>query len=170
MSYINMDHAGWLEAEIAAHKRTKPDAKQRRALAEHKGWHAAPDTLNDFQRRAVNILGIVGDGIYNAPIAWTSVMWAPDFIGVSWRNELATFDFMALTRFVFLCHDARIRGAVQWHSFGHLYLILHKRSHKGQISLRHPNLEEAVATWREELPITHSIYYRESESADDASS
>lgn len=158
MSYFNMDHAGWVQRNIAAYKKHKPTAADRRSAAEHKGWFAAPDELNPFQRRAFDILGIVGGGIYNAPIAWRSIVWHPRFIIVKWRNNLATWDFCQLTRFVFLCHEARIRGGIAA-SMRELEVALHERVAEGPISLRHPNLDEAVAAWREEFPATHSIIY-----------
>lgn len=160
MSYIDMDHARWVQGCIDGNKKNTPTARERRAAAEHKGWFAAPDQLNAFHRRAFDILGIVGNGIYNAPIAWDSVLWHPKFIAVKWRyGSLSTFDFMALTRFVFLCHDARIRGDIS-PSMRMLDIHLSERVAEGSISLRHPNLDEAVAAWREEFPATHSIVYR----------
>lgn len=56
MSYVNMDHAGWVESQVAAMKRYKMTKRDREAAAEHKGWHAAPDKLNEFQRRSFSIL------------------------------------------------------------------------------------------------------------------
>lgn len=168
MAYTNMDHAGWLQGTISAAKKSKPTAKERRALADHKGWHAAPDVLNPFQRRAADLLGIVGNGIYSAPIAWSGVIWAPNFIIVPWWKGLGTFDFMELTRFVFLCHDARIRGYISTHSPRHLEIALHERVHEGPMSLRHPNLDEAVAAWRAEVPLDHPIAYRVPDKAEQA--
>lgn len=159
MSYINMDHAGWVERNIAASKNRKPTPREKRAAAEHLGWFAAPDTLNPFQRRAFDILGIVGNGIYNAPIVWKSVYWDRRTICVSWHNSLGTFDFMALTRFVFLCHEARIRGEISSKGFHHVEIMLSERSHKGAISQRHPSLDEAIAEFRSEFQTSHSINY-----------
>lgn len=159
MSYINMDHAGWVQRQIDAVKRHPPTAAERRALAERRGWHAAPETLNAFHRRAFDILGIVGGGIYNCPINWHSLVWHPKFIAVKWRNGLATFDFAGLTRFVFLCHEARIRGDIH-PSMRALEIHLSEREAEGDIGQRHPNLDEAVAAFREELGVDHSIKYR----------
>lgn len=159
MSYFNMDHAGWVEAQIAASKRQKPTKKDQRLAAEHKGWLAAPDKLNDFQRRAFDVLGIVGNGIYNAPIAWSTIVWAPRFIIVQWRNGLGTWDFSELTRLVFLCHEARIRGYVSAGAPRHLEIALHQRSHEGGMASRHPNLDEAIVAFRTELGAEHSVNY-----------
>lgn len=164
MSYIDMDHAGWVERNIAAANRRTPTAAERRAAKERRGWFGAPSTLSPFQRRAIDILGIVGNGIYNAPLAWGTVVWDPRFISVKWRNGMSTFDFMALTRFVFLCHEARIRGDIH-PAMHHLEITLSERSHEGDIARRHPSLDEAVAAWREEFPTTHSIVYRPQEIA-----
>src|ERR1019366_4528177 len=112
MSYMNMDHADWVQRQIPYAKKSakKPRRdKSGRTL----GWYAAPDMLTPFQRRAFDVLGIVGGGIYNAPVIWESVDWVgPEMIGLLWGVEhgLGTWDFDGLTRFVFLCHTARIRG------------------------------------------------------------
>lgn len=160
MSYINMDHAGWVTSSIRAGKRLATKADHRRAKEHSKGWVAAPDELTDFQTRAFNVLGIVGGGIYNAPIAWNTVYWQPRTIIVGWWKGLGTFDFSELTRFVFLCHEARIRGYIG--PLAHRYLEIHlsERTAEGGISQRHPGLQEAVNAWREDFPADHSIVYR----------
>lgn len=148
MSYIDMDHAAWIERKIAAHKRGTPTASSRRRMMRNKGLHAAPDTLNSFQVKTINILGIVGGGIYNAPIAWDSVEWASNYLSVPWRNGLSTFDFDRLTWLIFLCHEARIRCQISPLNFRHLEIHLSERSAQGSISQRHPSLDEALATFR----------------------
>lgn len=164
MSYISMDHAGWVEANIAAHKRMRPRAADRRLAAESRGWYAAPDTLNPFQRRAFSILGIVGNGIYNAPIAWGTVRWQPDCVAVSWRRSMGTYDFDELTRLVLLCHEARIRGWVAPLGLGYLEISLSERwCRPGRVSRHHPDLHEVVLSWRAEFPVEHPIRYREPE-------
>jgi hypothetical protein len=160
MSYVNMDHARWVTSSIAAGKRMATKGQFRKAKEESRGWAAAPDELTDFQKRAFDILGIVGGGIYNAPIAWDSVYWQPKTIIVSWYKGLGTFDFSELTRLVFLCHEARIRGYIG--PLAHRYLEIHlsERVADGDMARRHPGLQEAVNAWREEFPADHSIVYR----------
>lgn len=160
MSYINMDHARWVQSNNAAAKSFAPTAAERRAATDHKGPFAAPDVLTDFQCRAFNILGIVGNGIYNAPIAWSGVWWGARQVIVPWRHGMGTWDFMELTRFVFLCHDARIRGYLEPSSPGFMKVCLSERAAEGDMARRHPNLEEAVAAWRAEVPKDHAIAYR----------
>lgn len=160
MSYFNMDHARWVEAQIAASKPMATKSEKRKAEDRNVGWAAAPDKLNDFQRRAIDILGIVGGGIYNAPIAWRSVHWDKRSLIVSWGNGLGTFDFMQLTRFVFLCHEARIRGYIGPLAPRYLEIAMHERAAIGSISERHPSLDEALSEWREGFPADHSIVYR----------
>lgn len=157
MSYINMDHAGWVERNISAGKKLHQTARDKRKAAEHKGWLAAPDELNPFQRRAFDILGIVGNGIYNAPISWETVYWDQRMIAVSWRNSLATFDFTGLTKLVFLCHEARIRGEISANGFKHVEITLSERVADGSMSIRHPGLQEAVNAWREDFGADHPI-------------
>lgn len=160
MSYVTMDHAGWVEENIAAGKKMASKADQRRALQQQRGWCAAPEVLNDFQRRAVTILGIVGNGIYNAPIAWHLAWWHPKMLSVSWHHEMATFDFTALTSFVFQCHEARIRGGIAAKGPKTIELHLAERAATGGVSKRHPDLDEAIAEFRRWFPADHSLVYR----------
>lgn len=165
MSYINMDHAGWVQRNIEAAKRMATKADVRRANERSIGWAAAPHELNAFQKRAFDILGIVGGGIYNAPFSWDTVYWSPRSISVNWFNSFATYDFAGLTRFVLLCHEARIRGEIAPISTRYLRVSLHERKTDGGMSRQHPSLDEALAEWRADFPANHSIVYREPEKA-----
>lgn len=161
MSYFNMDHTGWVESNIASSKRMKPAAAARRRQQESRGWLAAPDQLNPFQRRAIDIFGIVGNGIYNAPISWDTFYWSDRFLVAPWSNPLATFDFTALSKLVFLCHEARIRGEIRAKVFHHIEISLGERVAEGGMPQRHPNLDEAISQFREDLGAEHPIRYAE---------
>lgn len=158
MGYANMDHAGWVERNAAAAKSRSP--KNLRPGREC-GWDAAPETLSPFQARVFDILGIVGGGIYNAPIGWDRVNWRGygKGLAVVWRGSLSTFDFMQLTRPVFLCHEARIRCEIEVANFGALRLVFFPRVDVGGMGERHPSLDEAVAEFRRYLPADHRIFY-----------
>lgn len=166
MSYATMDHAGWVEQNAFYAKKHAP----KRRADNTKGWAAAPDRLNDFQAKVMDILGMVGGGIYNAPIAWDAVQWKGwgSGMAVPWRtgNGFATFDSPLLTRFVFLCHEARIRGEIRIHSPNHFLLCFWPRVAEGGIGERHPSLDEAVASFRAYLPEDHRVICRETASAE----
>nr|WP_298685291.1 hypothetical protein [uncultured Dongia sp.] len=162
MSYARMDHAGWVEKNNVAGKRLMT-ATQRKS---DRGFATAPDQLSPFQVKVMDILGMVGGGIYNAPIVWESIDWGrpyssgkPGAISVSWRGHLATFDFNQLTRLVFLCHEARIRCALSPWNPGHLRLSFSSRTDEDGFSDGHPSLDEAVTTFRDYLPAEHRIIY-----------
>lgn len=171
MSYATMDHAGWVERNIAASKSTACRAKRRKpGPVSRRGLKNGPDKLSPFQARAMDILGMVFGGIYNAPINWGTVDW--DYGGgvsvtTRYRRSMATWDFQELTRFVFLCHEARVRGEIQVAGFG-LRLSMWQRSDAGTVGSRHPNLAEAVAAFREYLPVSHPIIWREEPAAERA--
>ena len=168
--YVEMDHAGWVQKHLDAVRQHKPTAAQRRAASESKGDFAAPEQLNAFHKRAFDILGIVGGGIYNAPISWGAVYWAPRQIIVPWRfnNVFGTFDFSGLTVFVFLCHEARIRGYLESGAPGGLKIWLSERSHEGGVSQRHPSLDEALADFRRWFPVDHPTTYSAADAAPNA--
>lgn len=162
MSYADMDHAAWVQSNIK-HGRASVKTAKRDQLGFVKGWHGAPDVLTDFQARVMDILGMVYGGIYNAPISWDTVQWqgwGREGIGVPVRDRsFATFDGAALTRLVFLCHDARIRCELRSHGPRGFLLAFWQRGKEGGVATRHPNLAEAVAAHREYLPIQHRVIY-----------
>lgn len=159
MGYDNMDHAGWVLDQIKAVQRRKLTAKDQKAKANRKGWFGAPLELNPFQRRAFTVLGIVGNGIYNAPIVWDSMTWWPDSLVFSWGNELATRDFQGLTDLVFLAHDASIRVSIS-SNMRNLQIAMHNRQRATSASRvqGHPTLEEAVASHRARFPLDHPVH------------
>jgi hypothetical protein len=165
MSYATMDHAGWVESNIAASKAMVARRKPRRdGYGIIKGWHAAPDTLSPFQAKVMDILGMTFGGIYNAPISWDAVQWTGwgrDGIGVPiYHTSLSTFDGMSLTRLVLLSHEARIRCEVRANGVRGLLLAFWQRRHDGGTADRHPSIDEAVASFREYLPDGHRVSYR----------
>ena len=162
MSYVTMDHAGWVESNI------RPGRAMARKPARNSdgviiGWHAAPDKLNRFQARVMDICGMVFGGIYNAPISWEAVYWRDEHVGVPLRRgrcSMATHDFALLTRLVFLCMEARIRVELSPRGMNALSIDFWQRSHDGGMAERHPDIGEAVAEFQAYLPPDHSVRYR----------
>jgi hypothetical protein len=155
MSYQHMDHAGWVESNNAA---------SNQMFRNRKSYRPRPEKLTDFQAKVIDICGMVGGGIYNAPINWDRVEWGSGsrYSGmfVPWRDgRMSTFDFYQLSQLVFLAHEARIRVEVRAKAAGHFELSFFQRSHEGGMADRHPNLDEAVAAFRAYLPEAHRIIY-----------
>ena len=159
MGYQHHDHAAWVERNNAAINRRWVNSKAKRKPP------LLPEKLTDFQARAFDILGMTFGGIYNAPVRWKKVDWMEADRGLmvpldSWGRDLSTWDFNRLTMFVFLCHEARIRGSIESGKFKPFTIWLSPRHHDGSLSHRHPNLDEALAAFREYLPADHRIIYR----------
>jgi hypothetical protein len=152
-TYQFMDHAGWMESNNVAANRN--NAKRR-------AWRPLPETLNEFQRKVCDILGMVGGGIYNAPIAHDKIDWSYGRgVSVIWSGGgLSTFDFGRMTMLVLLCHEARIRCDVSSAGPRMLRISFWQRTHEGSTPERHPNIDEAIALFREYLPADHRIIYR----------
>lgn len=159
--YVSFDHGAWVQSQLTGSKKRTPTKVQARKAADKTGWHGGPDELNDFHRRAFDILGITGGGIYNCPISWKSVRWcSPRQIIVPWLAKgFGTWDFNELTLFTFLCHAARIRGYIAPCSPTYLHVWLSERTDTGDISRRHPNLDQAVADFQSWYTHSHSITF-----------
>lgn len=159
MSYATMDHARWVESN---------NHYANLAGKNRKRYKPAPEKLTQFQAKVIEICGMVGGGIYNAPINWERVNWgAPGSNGhhsgmfVPWRDgRMATFDSGALTMLVLLAHEARIRVEIRAKAWGHMELSFFQRGHDGGIAGRHPNIDEAIASFRRYLPEDHRIRYQ----------
>lgn len=156
MSYAKVDHAGWVESNNEA---------ANSAYSKRRSYIPRPERLTDFQAKVMDICGMVGGGIYNAPINWDKVRWGSassrPSMWVPWRDgRMATFDFYPLTLLVLLCHEARIRCEIMARASGHFELSFHERAHEGGMGERHPNIEEAVAAFRQYLPADHRVIYR----------
>lgn len=155
-TYQFMDHADWMERNNRAANHLNEKRRGRKRPVQ-------PEKLNEFQRRVCDILGMVGGGIYNAPIAVNKIDWNYGCGGVSviWKHhELATFDFDALMKLVFLCHEARMRCSISPAGPRMLRLSFWQRAAEGRLSERHPNLDEAVAAFRSYLPPDHRIIFK----------
>jgi hypothetical protein len=152
MSYATMNHAEWIEGELAHLRGLHP---KKAAL-----W---PEKLNEFQAKVADILGIVGGGIYNAPINPEKIDWSYGFNGVSvvWKKELATWDFNALTLLMLLCHAARIRCSLEGCGPRSVRLSFWPRKAEGNMSQRHPNIAQAVEQFEQYLPNDHRVRYQE---------
>lgn len=155
MSYVEMDHADWVERNLAA----------ARTLSKRQQPHkSSPVTLSPYQKTVMNIVGIVGNGIYNAPIDVCKIEWAhgPDGILIKWQHsDFATFDYNQLTMLVFLCHEARIRCSISPCGPRTLKLCFYPRMSTGNMCVRHPNLDEAVKEFRSIFSSRHEINFKE---------
>lgn len=165
MSYQHMDHARWMESNNQAINRVNAAKKRTKTPPP-----PLPEELSEFQKRVVDIVGIVGNGIYNAPIS-QKIDWNYGGRGVAviWHREMSTWDFNQLTMLVFLCHEARIRCSIESAGPKMMRMCFFQRKDDGGMSVRHPNLDEAVADFRQYLPVEHRIIYRKSPAAEEES-
>lgn len=167
IGYTDYDHAAWVENQASAIRRGTErgnallvaDPKRCRAKRPlTKGWLTLPVPLPEWQGRAMHILGMTFGGIYNAPIAWDSLDWGDGrYLHVPIRNPMATFDYTTLTAFVFLCHEAAIRGQIAPHTPGYLRISMWPRERRGGSNDRHPTLEDAVQRFNAALCPNHPV-------------
>ena len=64
-------------------------------------------------------------------------------------GNFATYDFDGLTRLVFLAHDRCIRVAIDGGGPMGVKFTIHKRHlREGNMSEKHPTIEDAITKWR----------------------
>lgn len=122
-----------------------------------------PEALNEFQAKVAMILDAVFHGIHNAPVTWERAEWYRDAAIVTLDHDggrFSTYDFDKLTQFVFLCHAARIRGAITAGGLRSLSLTFHQRAKGGGMTRHHPGLVEAVYSFDKALPACSALRYR----------
>lgn len=155
--YIDHDAAGWVERNLIVSVKEKATKRERELANDGRGWHGAlrvlaPDggepKLNAFHKKAFTILGLVGNGIYNCPVAWHLIHWRKSQLIIPWQwgDGFGTYDFDKMTMMWTLCHMARIRGYLAAPNGGRktLEIFLSQREHAGNMNTRHPSMEEAL--------------------------
>ena len=78
---------------------------------------------------------------------------------------LATWDSNTLTKLVLPCHQARIRLHIGPNGPDELMLIFSRRAAGGGSMDAHPDIDEAVAGFRQYVGEDHRITYRETDAA-----
>jgi hypothetical protein len=63
--------------------------------------------------------------------------------------QLSTFDYNGLTRLVLLAHDRGIRADVSARGMNRLIIKIHKRTREGDLTTRHPFIEDHIKLIRE---------------------
>lgn len=155
--YLRHDAASWVQHQLDATIKRKATKRDRELAGEGRGWYGAQRVLasdgsapklNEFHSKAFTILGLVANGIYNAPIAWHLTHWRKSHVIIVWQwgDGFGTFDFDKMSMLWMLCHMARIRGYISAPSGGRkmLEIFLSQRSHEGSMSQRHPSMEQAL--------------------------
>jgi hypothetical protein len=75
---------------------------------------------------------------------------------------LSTFDFNNLTRLVMLAHDRCVRVEIMQGGPGRVGIgIWQRRTRTGDMTERHPTMEQALADWRKHYPAATVAYSSE---------
>ncbi len=104
--------------------------------------------MSEFGKLVADILGNVWDGLHH--LSGTELFHKR----TEWSNEsridtviygsLSTWDFNKLTELVILCHDNAVKLDISGANIRYLRLSFSKRFREGDISQRHPILEEQM--------------------------
>ncbi len=115
---------------------------------------------------------VMADQIYSPPKMTKEQ--AEDFFGILFRGKnhipselkpfghgwkvnahasMSTFDFDELTRLVFLCHDRCVRAVIIQGGPGRVGIAISQRLRDGDVSQRHPTIDQALEAWRKCHPV-----------------
>ena len=93
-------------------------------------------------KEVANVLGFVGNGLYNAPIEVKKTDWTDDLvISVVWFGGFANWDNFELSALLIECHRRLLRVEIEPHKSSSLKLnFWQRKSRDGGISQRLPEL------------------------------
>jgi len=108
--------------------------------------------LSEFQARAVNLLcRAMGCGPYDLGSTFEKADWQYGY-GVRFtvyaKCGFSTFDGSKLTTLVIGAHEEAIRVEIEPCNPSYLRVCMWQRQRDGEISQRHPTIEQAVETYR----------------------
>jgi len=111
-----------------------------------------PDlVISPLGRKVADFLGELFYGIYHLdPRALNRVDWANNhqvIVSIG-HQDWSTFDFSNLTRLVFLAHHMALRVNIRGAKSNYIQLMFHDRQRKGDLYNRHPTIDEAVSTFK----------------------
>lgn len=104
--------------------------------------------LPPFEDRVKRVLAIAYAGIHHVP-GWDKRKPYGDGLTVTVFQDLATYDFDRLTRLVVAAHDHCVRLQIDSGGPRHLALRFWPRQREGDITRRHPTMEDAMASIRQ---------------------
>lgn len=102
--------------------------------------------LSELGRDVADLLGYLYQGLYHVSGIVDKCEWDNKFyISLTHYNDLSTYDFNHLTTLVFLAHRMAIRVEIQPCNFKYLRILFHRRFRDGNMTVRHPDIREALA-------------------------
>jgi len=116
---------------------------------DHWEWveRATGQKMSELGKVVANVLGYVGRGIYNCPIAHRRIDWTDEYcISVVWSHRgMANWDFPELSLLVIECHRRMLRVEIEAATVGRLRLLFHQRhTRSGSTSERLPTIEDMI--------------------------
>lgn len=107
----------------------------------------------EFSVRATRVLASMYHGIHHAPeIHKRNVGNDLECWWVNHYGHLATFDFNKLTLLVIAAHDNCVRASISHSGPRMVKISLWPRVREGDITARHPTIENVIATIRRMTP------------------
>lgn len=102
--------------------------------------------LSELGRDVADLLGYLYQGLYHVSGIVDKCEWDNNhYISLAHYNDLSTYDFNHLTTLVFLAHRMAIRVEIQPCNFKYLRILFHRRFRDGNMTVRHPDIREALA-------------------------
>lgn len=120
-------------------------------LRSYKEYDNLPkEEMHSITRKALILLSNLCHGLHHVGdnqvkrILTKNSNWCVEYLG----GHLATFDGQELTILVLLAHDMAVRVEIQPCNFRYFKIYFHERVRDGDLSKRHPTIEQVLESWR----------------------
>lgn len=100
--------------------------------------------MRPVEEKAQRVLARAYFGIHHVPYWNRRRGWGPEGVKVTVYGDVSTCDFDTLTRLVVAAHDECVRLRVMSGGPSYLVLAFTDRAREGDITERHPTMEEAL--------------------------
>lgn len=116
--------------------------------------------MSELGKNVADLLGELFGGIYHLdPKSLMRTDWSNNhYIEFSLgHKDLSTVDFNELTTLVFLAHHMAIRVNIEGSKKNYLRLLFHQRRRTGNYSKKHPTIDQAVETFKQNVSIPEYV-------------
>lgn len=109
-----------------------------------------------LRQKAENVLAVTYHGLHHVDLR--KAKEEPGYFSICVCGGVSTYDFDTLSRLVIAAHDACVRLDINGAAHGYLRLTFTDRKRGGDVFTRHPQIDKAIQTTREQYKEHWPLY------------